>query len=464
MIIVHLASLDRLCASRCLLQEKKSKTYLVAVIGAGPAGLYAAQYLARQGIHVVLFNRDIKPGGLAEYGIYPDKYKMRTGLQAQFDRILAMPTVRYLGNVVVGQSGDIKLDQLRNAGFQAILVTTGAQKGNWLGIPGEDLAGVYHANDVVFNYTQMPGYSDKTINIHDPVAVIGVGNVMLDIVNFIKQKHLARSVTAYGRRGPTEVKFDKQTLESVAGCLDLETIRSAVDEVRSSVLEVGKNLDGFYSLLENARRNTGDCNSGLKFNLRFLRSPRRLIGNSSGQVSEVVFEINRLVLENGQVIPKGTGKLETVKASTLVFSIGSQVDAGFGLPVAQGNFITNPEPRFPVDGISYEAYNPDLCAHCEDIFVSGWARQASEGIVGLARKDAERGAKAVRQYLETLEPMNPEKMKKVFNQTLFSGIRVIERDDLLKLRSVEKKMAEKTGLMEFKFSTNEEMLKIIEGK
>jgi ferredoxin/flavodoxin---NADP+ reductase len=71
--------------------------YHVAVIGAGPAGLYAAQYLARQGVQVVLFNRDIKPGGLAEYGIFPDKHKMRTGLMAQFKSILRMPGVRYMG-------------------------------------------------------------------------------------------------------------------------------------------------------------------------------------------------------------------------------------------------------------------------------------------------------------------------------------------------------------------------------
>jgi ferredoxin/flavodoxin---NADP+ reductase len=102
------------------------KNYAVAVIGAGPAGLYAAQYLARQGMQVVIFNRDIKPGGLAEYGIFPDKTKMRSGLLAQFKRILTMPLVRYQGNVVVGQSGDFHLDQLRAAGFRAFMVTTGA--------------------------------------------------------------------------------------------------------------------------------------------------------------------------------------------------------------------------------------------------------------------------------------------------------------------------------------------------
>ena len=70
--------------------EKQSK-YLAAVIGAGPAGLYGARQLAKDGVHVVLFNRDIKPGGLAEYGIYFTKYKMKAGLRRQFRKILLNP-------------------------------------------------------------------------------------------------------------------------------------------------------------------------------------------------------------------------------------------------------------------------------------------------------------------------------------------------------------------------------------
>jgi ferredoxin--NADP+ reductase len=441
---------------------RSQKNYLVAVIGAGPAGLYAAQYLARQGVQVVLFNRDIKPGGLAEYGIFPDKHKMRTGLKVQFKSILRMPTVRYLGNVLVGQSGDIKFDQLRRAGFQALLVTTGAQENNWLGLPGEDLDGVYHANDIVFHYNHLPERVDRQFDFGHEIAVIGVGNVMLDIVNYLKRDHHQGVVTAYARRGPGAVKFDKQTLEPVAGCLDLAAIESSVDEAAPSLMRVDEDATDFFLLLAAAREKSQDCDSGLTFRMRFLRSPRRLIGDEMGRVRGVEFENNQLVQKDGRLIARGTGQLETVAADTIIFSIGSRVDSGLGLPVAQGNYLTSPEPRFPIDGISYEVYNPDLCVHCEDIFVCGWARLASEGIVGLARKDAERGARALLRYLETLRPISQTAIEEALDRLPKKGKRMVDLPDLEILWAIENKIALEKGLAEYKFSSNEAMLEAIE--
>ena len=130
--------------------------YLVAVVGAGPAGLFAARQLAMAGAHVVLLNRDVKPGGLAEYGIFPDKHKMKEGLRKQFRQLLALPQIEYWGNVSVGHGADLTLDDLRGFGFQAVLVTVGAQGTKWLGLPGEDLRGVYHAKDLVYHYKGRP--------------------------------------------------------------------------------------------------------------------------------------------------------------------------------------------------------------------------------------------------------------------------------------------------------------------
>ena len=435
--------------------------HLVAVIGAGPAGLYAAQALARAGVQVVLFNRDIKPGGLAEYGIYPDKYKMRLGLMRQFDRILSNPNVHYLGNVTVGQQGDLKLDQLRRAGFQAFMVTIGAQKNHWLGLPGEDLDGVYQANDIVFHYTQHPEMAGWQPALGKNIGIIGMGNVMLDIVHYLKQQKLTREVTAFARRGPTEVKFDKQTLEPVASCLDLPEIRTAVDVAIPETDKVGGDVEEFYNLLAQARENAEDCDSGIDFGMKFLRSPRRILGDENGRVKEVVFELNELVRDGERIKSVGTGQLETVPLDTVIFSIGSRVDDRFGLPVAHGHFVTTPNPRYPVDGISYEVYNPDLCIECDDIFVSGWARVPGEGIVGLARKDAERGAKAVLAYLETLPPTSTTPEQAIDNLPSMES-HLVNLDDLKRLEEVEQKKADDSGLPTFKFSTHEEMLKAID--
>jgi len=445
------------------LKRSTTKNYLVAVIGAGPAGLYASQFLARKGIQVVLFNREIKPGGLVEYGIYPSKHKLRLGLLAQFRRILEMPNIHYFGNIIVGQNGDIKVKQLREMGFDAFMVTTGAQLNSKLNLPGEDLEGVYHANDIVFYYNRLPKHAAKAMIFGTNVAIIGVGNVMLDIAHYFKQRNQHYKITAYARRGPTEVKFDNKSLEPVAECLDCQAIKEAIDDVRPEVEKIGKDLGEFYEIVEKARERAEDCHSEIQFQMRFLLSPRELIGDEEGKVKAIRFERNQLVKEEGRISPKGTGVMENVPVDTVVFSIGSRVDAGFGLPVAHGNFITTANPRFPIDGISYEVYNKDLCSTCEDIFVSGWARVAGEGVVGLARKDAERGARALNQYLDSLSIKSDIDISDVLQKLSIFDKPIVTIEGLQKLWAAEEKIAAEKGLPEFKFDTQEEMLKAIRG-
>ncbi|MCH7823778.1 MAG: FAD-dependent oxidoreductase [Acidobacteria bacterium] len=150
--------------------------YLVAVVGAGPAGLYASRELVAAGARVALFNRDVKPGGLAEYGIFHNKLKMKGGLRKQFAAILEDPRVEYYGNVSVGEEGDLSLQDLLDLGFQAILVTVGAQGTKWLGLPGEELERVYHAKDVVYHYNHLPPFSQQDYPVGDSVVIIGIGN------------------------------------------------------------------------------------------------------------------------------------------------------------------------------------------------------------------------------------------------------------------------------------------------
>jgi ferredoxin--NADP+ reductase len=133
----------------------------IFVVGAGPAGLFAAQKIALAGHQVFIFNRDIKPGGLAEYGIYPLKLKMKTGLRKQFDKVLALPNVHYFGHVPVGESRKLTIPDLREFNPAAMVFAVGAQGTKKLGLPGEDARGVYSAKDFVYYYNQLPPFASQ---------------------------------------------------------------------------------------------------------------------------------------------------------------------------------------------------------------------------------------------------------------------------------------------------------------
>ncbi len=195
--------------------------YMVAIVGAGPAGLYSARKLVEGGARVVLFNRDVKPGGLAEYGIYPDKYKMKQGLRAQFHQILQLSSLDYFGNVTVCCEGNIVLEDLIESGFQAVLVTTGAQGTKWLRLPGENLPGVYHAKNLIFHYNLLPPFSEKKYLLGRRVAVIGAGNVMMDVAHYLVRDRKVDEVIVVVRRGPADVKFTRKEMENVVKNMDM---------------------------------------------------------------------------------------------------------------------------------------------------------------------------------------------------------------------------------------------------
>src|SRR3990172_5383071 len=213
--------------------------FFVAVVGAGPAGLFGAPELANQGARVALFNRDMKPGGLAEYGIYPAKHSMKDGLRKQFRQIMDLADIEYYGNVSVGSQGDLTLDELRALGFDAILVTAGAQGTKSLGLPGEELEGVYHAKDVVYFYNHLPPYSQKSFRFGKRCAIIGAGNVMVDIARHLIDVQKADEVTAIVRRGPAEVNFTKDEMKHLISYLDL-------DEFEREMTRVGPALQAIH--------------------------------------------------------------------------------------------------------------------------------------------------------------------------------------------------------------------------
>ncbi len=440
--------------------------YLAAVVGAGPAGLYAAETLAKENVHVVVFNRDIRPGGLAEYGIYPDKVRMKEGLRRQFRRILERPNIEYYGNVIIGRQGDIPLDDLRTLSLQAILVTTGAQGTKWLGIPGEDLQGVYHAKDIVFHYNKLPPFSTMTFHIGRKVALIGVGNVMVDVARWLIREKQVDEVVAVARRGPAEVKFTREEFETIVANLDVDALNREIERVAPVMRSVGQDPEQARSFILSALKRALPKVSNTRFMFRFLSSPRRILGNEAGRVVGLEVENTTLVRTNGDTKAKKLGTTEVLDVDTVVYCIGDRVDPNLGLPVKWGGYVTNPQPRFPVDGESYEAFDPEAGKPIEGIFVAGWARHPSKGLVGMARKDGTRGAAAALAYLHTLPPLAQEQMntylKRIRERLHRLGKPVVTKEDWFLLLEAERQEAERLGVDMFKFATNEEMLHAIE--
>lgn len=433
------------------------------MIGAGPAGLFAAKHLAADGIQVVLFNRDIKPGGLAEYGIFPAKHKMKEGLRKQFRTILSSPMVEYYGNVAIGQQADLTLGELRAYGFQALVVAAGAQGTKWLGLPGEDLVGVYHAKDLVYHYNQLPPYSERKFNIGKRVAVIGVGNVMLDIAHWLIRYVKVAEVIAVARRGPAEVKFTKKELENVARNLDLSDLEAELVRVGPVMQSVGQDVEAARSYFHSALPKALEPVSNTRFRFEFLASPARIIGGEQGVVRGLEVEDTTLITSDGDTRAKRLNTKRIIDVDTVIFCIGDRVDENFGLPVRKNEFVKNPEPRFPIDEISFEAFDPDLDRPIERVFVAGWSREASSGLVGIARKDGEMAAKAVELLLESLPPLRDphQVLEELHSYLSHLNKPIILKTDLFRLEELEQVKAGELGLEDFKFSSNKEMLEVL---
>ena len=249
----------------------KPYTEKIAVIGAGPAGLSCAYYLAVKGYPVTVFEKEKMLGGMLTMGI-PSFRLERDVVNAEID-ILKEMGVEFKTGVEVGK--DITLDKLREDGYKAFYLGIGASKGVSVGCKGDDLPGVYTGIDFLKAVNL-----DEEVTVGDDVAVIGGGNVAIDVARTAVRLG-AKNVTLVYRRGRDEMP-------------------AADDEVLEAEEE------------------------GVKF--RFLAAPVEITGN--GKAEELKLEIMELGAtdDKGRRKPVGTGKFETMKVSAVIYSIGQKID------------------------------------------------------------------------------------------------------------------------------------------
>ena len=437
--------------------------HLVVVVGAGPAGIYGSRKLAEAGHEVILLNRDIKPGGLAEYGIYFNKYRMKEGIRAQFRKILSDPHIHYLGHVRIGQSAELTLEELRTIlNPSAIVVAAGAQGTKFLGLPGEQIPGVYHAKDLVYHYNELPPFSRQHFQIGQRVAIIGIGNVMVDIVHWLVHEKKVAEVIAIARRGPAQRAYTEQEIKSVAANIDTADLRQELTRIGPRLAAHSEDVEAtFQALTKHAHDPGKDGESSTKVKFRFLSSPVEVMHNEE-RPSALRVEDTELVPKGDDLSARGLGTFADIAADTIIFAVGDSIDLGLGLPRGKGGYHTNPTPDAEHPGAeSYQAFDPESGAVIPGTFVMGWSRQASDGLVGKARQDGERGVAVVNRYLETAKnsaaESAAEKLARFTAALQTRGARAVTYTDVQRLEAIEKEIADQRGLEYFRFATNEDM-------
>ncbi len=444
--------------------------HLIGIIGAGPAGLYAAKKLAEAGAYVVLFNRDIKPGGLAEYGIFPTKYKMKEGLRKQFRRILAHPHIDYYGNCTIGTHGTLSLADLQRCGFDAVLCAAGAQGTKSLGLPGEEAIGVMHAKDLVYHYNALPPFSQQEFPIGKRVAIIGMGNVMIDIAHFLlRLQKQVEEVIVVARRGPAERKYDVKEYKYIEPFVDQEALQQEITRLRPRLEAVGQDADAISAdmMTTNPTERPAECAGRMTF--RFLASPTRVLTDAAGYVRGLEIEENQLVARDGDFAARGMGLYDELAVDSVVFAIGDRIDASIGLPSARGEFVTNPHPTSSETGESaYQVYDPEQQKVLERTYLIGWSRKASDGLVGKAKQDAETGADIVLQALAPMPDLEAavlaERRQAIRTLVMQRCAYLITKDEVALLETIEQQIAAKEHLEDYKFASNEAMIQAIDSQ
>ena len=365
----------------------------VAVIGAGPAGIYASDLLAKQGVNIDLFEQMPAPFGLIRYGVAPDHPRIK-GIIASLHRVLDTPTIRLLGNIHIGE--DITIAQLHEY-YDAVLLATGAVADRDLDIPGENLNGSYGAADFVGFYDGNPRFH-RTWNLTAThVAIIGVGNVALDISRILAKTanelhtteipdnvyqtlktNQATHIHIFGRRGPAQAKFTPLELKeldhspSINVVVDPEDID--YDEASIAARRASKSQDLVCQTLEQyAMREPKDAPHTLHIHL--FENPVKILGEDGNVVG---LRTERMELDGtGHV--QGTGKFTEWPVQAVYRAVGYRSEAITAVPFDHGTAV------IPNDGGHVVDPAGEIVP---GVYVTGWIKRGPVGLIGNTKSDA----------------------------------------------------------------------------
>ncbi len=353
--------------------------YKVAIVGAGPAGYFAALALNNLQTEELKFSIDMierlpTPWGLVRSGVAPDHPKIKTVAKV-FEKVANEPNFRLFANVELGS--DVTIEQLEEM-YDAVVIATGTALGKRLGIPGEDLPGSMSAAAFVPWYNAHPDFKDEEIDLScETAVVIGAGNVAMDVARMLAlepseldptdtadhaiaafKESAVRTVIISARRGPENAAFtspelrELPKLEHTNVIIDKSDIDSAIARAGDSPeKDVKSNLDAMLLIAEQEPTNHERT---MKF--QFLATPKEIKG--SNRVEEVIFQ------------KTGTDEIFGIKCGLVITAIGYEAASLEGIPYEKGK-VVNSDGRVR-----------------ENLYVVGWAKRGPSGVIGTNKSDA----------------------------------------------------------------------------
>ena len=449
----------------------------VVIIGAGPTGFYVADHLLRNpgvAVEVDMLDRLPTPYGLVRLGVAPDHQKIKFVTNA-FDKVAASPGFRFFGGVDFGKH--VTLADLR-AHYHQIVYCTGAQTDRRMGIPGEDLAGSHPATEFVAWYNGHPDYRDCVFDLsQESVAVVGVGNVAVDVVRILcrtpeelattdiadyaldaLRKSRVKEVYLLGRRGPAQAAFTNPEIRELGELPDADIAadpaeveldplsRAAVE--RSQDRATAKKVE---ILRAYARRPASGKSKRLV--LRFLVSPVELIGDDAGRVAAMRLVRNELyATSTGALQPRATDRFEEIPVGLVFRSVGYRGVPLSGVPFNESwGVILNDKGR---------VLDPRTKEPLVGEYTAGWIKRGPTGVIGTNKPDAAETVECMFEDLArgaVLEPAHPEAAAA---ETLVRQRQpsFVSYNDWLKLDALEVAHGRAQGRPRVKLTSVEEML------
>jgi len=436
----------------------------VAVVGAGPAGIYAADALTAQ--HAVPTEVDVldrlpTPFGLVRYGVAPDHPKIRS-VARTLQAVLERDPVRFLGGVALGR--DVSVDELR-ARYDAVIYSFGAATDRRLGIPGEDLPGSVPATEFVAWYCGHPDapLADVTVGTTS-VAVIGVGNVAVDVARLLVRPAAdlhdtdvphevlealsvsqVTDVHVFGRRGPAQASWTTKELRELGELTGVDVLVDPAElelDAESAALVAAspaqrRNLEVLRRLAD--RPLTG---AHRRLHLRFFRRPVAVIGTE--RVTGLRVERTRLDPDGGVV---GTGETADVPVQLVLRSVGYLGAPLPGVPFDERRGVVPSEGgRVLRDGVVSAGE-----------YVTGWVRRGPTGVIGTNKGDAHETAAALLADATTLPWVAAERDAL---PTLLArrGVRVVSLADWERIEAAEEALGASLGRTRVKLHRHEALL------